>query len=205
MKHVLEPLPYSFDALEPHIDAKTMEIHHGKHHQTYVDKLNAALEKHPNLQEKKIEELLSQLNAVPEDIRSAVRNHGGGHFNHSFWWPLLKKEVKPNGEVLEAIKSSFESLDKFKEKFTAAGMNNFGSGWAWLVLTKEGSLEIMSTPNQDSPISQGKMPIVGVDLWEHSFYIKFQNRKNEYLAAFWNVVNWDQVEKNYQSARKRAH
>ncbi len=202
--HKLEPLPYSFDALEPHIDTKTMEIHHGKHHQTYVDKLNAALEKHPALQSKKVEELLSNLNAVPEDIRGPVRNHGGGHMNHTFFWHIMAKNAggAPSGKVAEAIDSAFGSFDKFKEAFTNAGLNRFGSGWAWLIVTKDKKLEVMSTANQDSPISEGKTAILGVDVWEHSYYIKHTSNRGAYLKDWWNVVNWHKVEEHFEKALK---
>ncbi len=195
MKYLLPALGYSFDALEPFIDAKTMEIHWGKHHQTYVDKLNAALEKYSDLQEKKVEELLIDLSKIPEDIRTAVRNHGGGHWNHSFFWPLLKKDVKCEGVVLEMINESFTSIDAFKAQFSNAATGLFGSGWVWLVLNN-GKFEIMTTPNQDTPMSAGKVPVLGLDLWEHSYYIKYQNRRADYVAAWWNVVNWDKVEEN---------
>ena len=203
MKHTLEPLPYPSDALEPYIDQKTMEIHHGKHHQAYVDKLNAALEKHPELQNKKVEELLANLNNVPEDIRTAVRNHGGGHANHTFFWNILKKEVEPPGEVVDAISETFGSLEKFKEQLSTAAMNRFGSGWAWLVMARDGKLEVMSTANQDSPLIEGKTPLLGVDVWEHAYYLKYQSRRNEYLVAFWNVINWGKVNEHYKKAKKR--
>jgi Fe-Mn family superoxide dismutase len=192
MPHTLPALPYAYDALEPHFDAQTMTIHHTKHHQTYVDKLNAALEGQPDLQKKTVEELLMSLNAVPENIRTPVRNHGGGHFNHSFWWPMLKKDVAANGDIVKAIESKFSSLDKFRELFSTAAANLFGSGWAWLVVSG-GQLEIVGTPNQDNPLSQGKKPVLGVDVWEHAYYLKYQNRRPDYLKAFWNVVNWDKV------------
>ncbi|MCE5269922.1 superoxide dismutase [bacterium] len=192
-------LPYAADALEPYIDEQTMRIHHDKHHQAYVDKLNAALQGHPELQSKSVEDLLRDLSAVPEAIRTAVRNHGGGHANHSFFWPLLKKDVAYGGPAAEAINSTFGSLDAFKEKFTAAAAGVFGSGWAWLV-TSGGKLEIVATPNQDSPLSQGKTPVLGVDVWEHAYYLKYQNRRPEYLAAFFNVINWDTVNENLKKA-----
>ena len=198
----LPKLTYAYDALEPFIDAKTMEIHYTKHHQAYVDKLNKALEKYPKLQKNSAEDLIKNLHVVPEDIRTAVRNHGGGHVNHSFFWQILKKDVEPKGEILKAINKKFKGIDKFKEMFKDAATGLFGSGWAWLVINKDGGLEIMKTPNQDNPISQGKTPILGVDMWEHSFYLKYQNRKNEYVDAFWHVVNWEQVEKNYKEAKK---
>lgn len=194
--HKLEPLPYSYDSLEPFIDAKTMEIHHGKHHQTYVDKLNAALEKYPELQKKEINELLKSLDKIPEEIRNAVRNNGGGHANHSFFWPLLKKNVKFEGGIADAIKKRFGSFDKFKEEFSNAAMNRFGSGWAWLVLDK-GRLEIVSSANQDNPLSDGKIPILTLDVWEHAYYLKYQNRRNEYIDAFFNVINWKKTNENF--------
>ncbi len=203
MKHTLEPLPYPTNALEPYIDAKTMEIHHGKHHQAYVDKLNAALEKHPELQTKRAEELISDLSKIPEDIRTAVRNHGGGHANHTFFWNILKKDVEPTGEVVDAIIESFGSLEKLKETLSTAAMNRFGSGWAWLVLTKDGKLEVMSTANQDSPLSEGKIPLIGIDIWEHAYYLRYQSRRNEYLVAIWNVVNWEKVNEYYLKSKNR--
>jgi len=201
MTHKLEPLPYEYNALEPYFDEQTMKLHHDKHHQTYVDKLNVALEQHPDLQKKTVEELIKDLNKIPDAIRTAVKNHGGGHFNHSFWWPMLKKDVKLEGEVLKAIESKFGSFDKFKEEFTKSALSVFGSGWAWLVLNNN-NLEIMTTPNQDAPISQGKTPVLGVDMWEHSMYLKYQNRKNEFIEAFYKVINWNKVNENFKKARK---
>ena len=201
MPHTLPALPYPYDVLEPHFDAQTMTIHHTKHHQTYVDKLNAALEGHPDLQNKTVEELLSNLNAVPENIRTAVRNHGGGHKNHSFWWPMLKKDVAAKGDVIQAIEGKFGNLDKFKEQFSTAAANLFGSGWAWLVLSN-GQLEIVSTPNQDNPLSQGRKPVLGIDVWEHAYYLKYQNRRPDYIKAFFSVINWDRVNEYYLSAKK---
>jgi len=196
----LPTLPYPYDALEPFIDAKTMEIHHSKHHKTYVDKLNAALEKYPELQKKKVEELLANnLKTIPEGIRTAVRNHGGGHFNHSFWWPMLKKDVKFSGEIANAINKKFNSYDSFKEEFTKSALGLFGSGWCWLVLNNE-ELEIITTPNQDSPISQGKIPVLAVDMWEHAFYILHNANKPAYLENFFKVINWRQVNENYKKA-----
>ena len=197
----LIPLPYSFDALEPYIDAKTMEIHHGKHHKTYVDKLNAALEKHPELQKKKVEELLKNINSLPEEIRTAVRNHGGGHFNHSLFWELLKKNVKFEGKVAKAIEKEFGSFEEFKKKFSEAAMNRFGSGWAWLVLNN-GKLEIYNTSNQDSPLMENKIPILGLDVWEHAYYLKYQNRRNEYIEAFFSIINWKKVEEIFNQTKK---
>jgi len=194
MAHSLAPLPYDYAALEPHIDAQTMQIHHGKHHQAYVTNLNAALDKHPALHGHSLDELLKNLAAVPDDIRMAVRNNGGGHWNHTFFWNLMAPNAggAPTGALAEAIASSFGSFDAFKEKFAAAGMGRFGSGWAWLV-DNGGSLEIMSTPNQDNPLMEGRRAILGVDVWEHAYYLKYQNRRADYLAAFWNVVNWSAV------------
>jgi Fe-Mn family superoxide dismutase len=202
MAHELPPLPYSFDALEPHIDAKTMEIHHDKHHATYVSKLNEALEGHPDLQRKSITELLSDLNAVPEKIRTAVRNNGGGHFNHSMFWKLMKKGGggQPPGELGSAIGSAFGSFDEFKSKLEAKAVGQFGSGWGWLVV-RGGKLEIVSTPNQDNPVMDGSKPILGVDVWEHAYYLKYQNRRPDYLKAWWNVVDWNQVAENFSKAR----
>jgi Fe-Mn family superoxide dismutase len=202
MAHELPPLPYAFDALEPHIDAKTMEIHHGKHHATYVTKLNEALEGHPDLQRKSIVELLSDLSAVPEKIRAAVRNNGGGHFNHSMFWKLMKKGGggKPEGELGQAIGSAFGSFDELKTKLEAKAVGQFGSGWGWLVV-KGGKLEIVSTPNQDNPVMEGSKPVLGVDVWEHAYYLKYQNRRPDYLKAWWNVVDWNQVAENFSKAR----
>ncbi len=194
MKHELPKLGYAYDALEPYIDAKTMEIHYSKHHQTYVDKLNASLEKYPKLQDMKVDELLKDLGKVPEDIRNAVKNNGGGVWNHSLFWTMLKKDVKMPKEVSAAIDKSFGSLDAFKKAFSDAALNRFGSGWAWLVMNN-GRLEIMSTANQDSPISEGKRPLLAIDVWEHAYYLKYQNRRAEYVENFWNVVNWDQVKR----------
>ncbi len=202
MAYELPELPYAYDALEPHIDKETMNIHHTKHHNTYVTNVNAALEGHDDLSSKSIEELISDLNAVPENIRTAVRNNGGGHANHSLFWQLLSPNGggQPTGAVADAINSKFGSFDEFKEKFEAAGKTRFGSGWAWLVVSN-GELEVTSTPNQDSPLSEGKTPILGVDVWEHAYYLKYQNRRPDYLAAFWNVVNWDEVSKRYEAAK----
>ncbi len=201
--HELGKLPYSYDALEPYIDAKTMEIHFTKHHQAYVNNLNAALDKHPDLHKKSLEELLSGLDKVPEDIRTAVRNHGGGHANHSMFWKLLKKDGgEAQGEVAEAINTAFGNYASFKEKFGSAAKTLFGSGWAWLVVGK-GGLEVVALPNQDSPLSQGKTPILGLDVWEHAYYIKYQNRRPEYVDAFFNVINWEQAGRFYKDAMRR--
>jgi superoxide dismutase, Fe-Mn family len=204
MAFELPALPYAFDALEPHIDARTMEIHHGKHHQTYVNNLNAALESHPDLQNKSIEELMRNLNSVPESIRTAVRNNGGGHVNHSLFWKLMSSNGggEPGGELGQAINSTFGSFANLKDQVNKAGTTRFGSGWGWLVVDGSGKLEVTSTPNQDTPLSEGKTPILGVDVWEHAYYLKYQNRRPDYLAAWWNVVNWDQVAENYTKAKK---
>lgn len=202
-KHELPPLPYAFDALEPHIDARTMEIHHDKHHAGYVNNLNAALDKHPELFDKPVENLLADLSGIPEDIRTAVRNNGGGHANHSFFWPLLTGSGGggPSGELAAAIGAAFGSFDDFKEKFSTAAKTRFGSGWAWLSLDGGGKLVVSSTANQDSPISDGHKPILGLDVWEHAYYLKYQNRRPDYVAAFWNVVNWEQANANFMAAR----
>jgi superoxide dismutase, Fe-Mn family len=194
MAHELPPLPYDFAALEPHIDAQTMQIHHGKHHQAYVNNLNAALEKHPDLQKMSAEELLRNLASVPEDIRPAVRNNGGGHVNHTMFWKMMAPNAggAPSGAVAEAITASFGNVDAFKEQFAKAGVSRFGSGWAWLI-DNNGKLSIESTANQDNPISDGKKPILGVDVWEHAYYLKYQNRRPDYISAWWNVVNWAEV------------
>ncbi|MFZ7128474.1 MAG: superoxide dismutase [Desulfobacterales bacterium] len=199
MAHTLPKLPYGYDALEPYIDAKTMEIHHTKHHQTYIDKLNAALEGHSALQDQSPQQLLKSLDSVPDSIRTAVRNHGGGHVNHSFFWPLLRREVAPGGEVLDALNRRFGNLESFKKEFAAAATGLFGSGWAWLVWS-EGKLDILATANQDSPLSQGKSPLLGLDVWEHAYYLKYQNRRPEYVEAFFKVINWDQVNANLKAA-----
>jgi len=200
MSHNLPELSYAYSALEPYFDAQTMEIHHTKHHQTYVDKLNAALEGHTDLQNKNVEDLLRGLDAVPENIRTAVRNHGGGHFNHSFFWPMLRKETSYGGEVADAINSSFGSLDKFKEKFSNSAALLFGSGWAWLAWSNN-ELQIVTTANQDSPLSQGKTPVLGIDVWEHAYYLKYQNRRPEYVSAFFNLINWDTVNEYFNAAK----
>ncbi len=200
MTHTLPELGYSYDALEPYIDARTMEIHHTKHHQTYIDKLNAALEKHPALQEASAADLVSALDTVPETIRMAVRNHGGGHANHSFFWRLLNKDVAPEGAVVEAINRQWGSLDQFRAEFSSAAALLFGSGWTWLVWNGD-ALEITTTPNQDSPLSRGQHPVLGLDVWEHAYYLKYQNRRPAYIEAFFNVINWRQVEANFKAAR----
>jgi Fe-Mn family superoxide dismutase len=200
MAFTLPPLPYAHDALEPHIDKMTMEIHHGKHHNAYVTNLNKALESAPDLQNKSLEELLANNCAiVPENIRTAVRNNAGGHINHSMFWKPNGGGA-PHGNVASAINSTFGSFDTFKEKVNAAGAARFGSGWAWLVKSG-GKVEVISTANQDSPVMEAKFPVMGVDVWEHAYYLKYQNRRPDYLAAWWNVVNWDEIEKRFNSAK----
>ncbi len=199
MKHTLPKLSYSYDALEPYIDAKTMEIHYTKHHQAYVDKLNAALEKHSNLQGKDVNELLKNLNSIPEDIRTAVRNHGGGHANHSLFWQLLKKGEKCSGKIAQAIDKAFGSFEEFKKLFSEKALSVFGSGWAWLVF-HNGKLEIYNTARQDSPLIENKIPILGLDVWEHAYYLKYQNRRAEYIEAFFNIINWKKVNELYENA-----
>lgn len=201
MAHSLPDLGYNYKALEPFIDEETMKIHHGKHHQAYVDKLNAALEKHPELKSRSAEDLIADLNSAPEDIRTAVRNNGGGHVNHTFFWSILRKNAPLQGRISDAINSAFGSFENFKERFSAAAAGQFGSGWAWLVLDN-GKLEIMTTPNQDSPLSQGKIPLVGIDVWEHAYYLKYQNRRPDYIKSFFNVINWEKVNSLYTQARE---
>ena len=201
MPHTLPALPYAFDALEPHIDAATMQIHHGKHHQAYVNNLNAALDKHSELHEKSLESILATLNGVPEDIRGAVRNNGGGHWNHTLFWTLMTPGGggDPTGALGTAIAATFESVTKFKEQFAAAGVSRFGSGWAWLI-RKGGTLSITSTPNQDNPLMDGVAArdiLLGLDVWEHAYYLKYQNRRPDYIGAWWNVVNWKAVAERY--------
>jgi superoxide dismutase, Fe-Mn family len=200
--HVVPPLPYAFDALEPYIDKMTMEIHHDKHHGAYVANLNKALEGHADLQALSIEDLLTRLDRVPENIRAAVRNNGGGHMNHSMFWKIMKKGGggEPKGQLAEAIRSSFGSFADFKTKFSQAGVTRFGSGWAWLLM-KDGKLAIDSTPNQDNPVMNGSKPVMGLDVWEHSYYLKYQNRRPDYIEAWWNVMNWEEIEKNLAAAK----
>lgn len=204
MAHSLPDLPYALDSLEPHFDARTMEIHHGKHHATYVNTLNATLEGKADLEALSVEDLISDLSAIPEEIRGPVRNHGGGHANHSFFWNVLSGSGggEPSGELGSAIDAAFGSLDSFKEAFAKAGATRFGSGWAWLVRQADGSLAVTSTPNQDSPLMNGVAdltgtPVIGLDVWEHAYYLNYQNRRPDYIAAFWNVVNWDQAAANF--------
>jgi len=196
MAHSLPALPYPFDALEPHIDTKTMEIHHGKHHQAYVTNLNAAVDKHPELQSKSVEELLKGINSVPEDVRTAVRNNGGGHANHSMFWQIMGPNAggAPSGAIADAIDSSFGSFDKFKEEVKKAAVGRFGSGWAW-VIDQGGKLVVESSANQDSPLMENKQIVFGVDVWEHAYYLKYQNRRPDYIDAWWNVVNWAEINK----------
>ena len=205
-KHSLPQLPYDFAALEPHIDAQTMQIHHGKHHEAYVNNLNAALDKHPELYQKSLEELLRGINSVPEDIRTTVRNNGGGHHNHSLFWTIMAPAGKggggePSGALADAIKKAFGGFGAFKEQLSAAATGRFGSGWAWLAVASA-KLEVLSTANQDSPLMDGKIPVLGLDVWEHAYYLKYQNRRPDYVAAWWNVVNWAEVAKRYEAARK---
>lgn len=202
MAYNLPELPYAYDALAPHIDEETMRIHHDKHHAAYVTKVNAALKSHPELAELSIDELMQKLDSVPEDIKTAVQNNGGGHANHSLFWEILSPNGggKPSGELADAIDNQFGSFDEFKEKFSATGAGRFGSGWAWLVVA-DGKLEVIDTLNQDSPLSLGKTPILGLDVWEHAYYLNYQNKRPEYISAFWNVVNWDEVAKRYEAAK----
>jgi Fe-Mn family superoxide dismutase len=201
MAFTLPPLPYEFSALEPHIDAKTMEIHHGKHHQTYVNNLNAAIEKAPDLASKSIDDLMRNVNTLPEAVRTPIRNNGGGHWNHSMFWQIMSPKAggEPGGALGAAIKSAFGDFAKFREQFSAAGVGRFGSGWAWLINTG-GKLSIASTPNQDNPLMEGQKAIMGLDVWEHAYYLKYQNRRPDYINAWWNVVNWKEVEKRFGSA-----
>ena len=208
MHFELPELPYHYDALEPFIDAQTMEIHHGKHHQGYVDKLNKALENYPDLREKSVEGLLTDLNSVPDNIRMAVRNNGGGHFNHSLFWKVMApparqssvdKGREPEGELSKELEKEFGSFEELKKQFSNAAATLFGSGWTWLVRDSSNKFLVITTPNQDSPISQGQTPILGLDVWEHAYYLKYQNRRAEYIEAWWNLVNWDQVESNFSS------
>lgn len=200
MKYELPNLQYKYNDLEPYIDAKTMEIHHTKHHQAYITNLNNALEHFPSLQEMPLEELLKNLDKVPEEIRMTVRNNGGGHYNHSMFWTLLSPTPKaPSLDFSKVIDENFDSLETLKELFTKAAMTRFGSGWAWLVV-KSGKLEVMSTPNQDSPIMEGIRPVLGLDVWEHAYYLEYQNRRNDYVTNWWNLVNWQVVEEQYKSA-----
>jgi len=203
MAFELPKLPYDYNALEPHIDAKTMEIHHGKHHAAYTTNLNAALEKHPDLANRSIEELLKDLNSIPEDIRGAVRNNGGGYFNHDLFWTVMGPGAggQPQGGLATAIDAAFGDFAKFKDAFSKAGITRFGSGWSWLCVKANGGLDVMSSPNQDSPISDGLTPILGLDVWEHAYYLKYQNRRPEYVENWWNVVNWDEVARRFDAVK----
>ncbi len=203
MTHELSPLPYAYNALEPHIDEQTMRIHHDKHHAAYVTNLNKALESAPDLQGKSVEELLKNLASVPESIRQAVINNGGGHYNHTMFWEIMAANGggEPTGALADAVKAAFGDFAAFKEKVSNAGMTRFGSGWAWLVMNKDGGLAVISTANQDCPLSAGQSPILGVDVWEHAYYLKYQNRRADYLAAWWNVVNWSEVAARYAKAK----
>jgi Fe-Mn family superoxide dismutase len=201
MAFTLPPLPYDFAALEPHIDARTMEIHHGKHHQTYVNNLNAAIEKAPELANKSLDDLMRNVSSLPEAVRTPIRNNGGGHWNHSMFWQIMAPKAggEPGGKLGQAITSTFGDFAKFREQFSAAGVGRFGSGWAWLINTG-GKLSITSTPNQDNPLMEGQKAIMGLDVWEHAYYLKYQNRRPDYIQAWWNVVNWREIESRFASA-----
>ena len=205
MAYEVPPLPYDYNALEPYIDEQTMRIHHDKHHGTYVTNVNNALANHPDLAALPVEQLIQNLGRVPEDIRTTVRNNGGGHANHSFFWQIMAPNAggQPSGALAEAITQTFGSFDAFKDQFSKAAAGRFGSGWAWLTMDGSGALRIESTPNQDSPLMEGRTPILGLDVWEHAYYLKYQNRRADYIAAWWNVVNWPQVARNYEAARGR--
>ena len=203
MAQTLAPLPYDFAALEPYIDAQTMQTHHDKHHAAYVNNLNAALEKHSDLQGRSAEDLIRDFSQIPEDIRGAVRNNGGGHVNHTMFWQIMAPNAggEPTGAIAEVISDSFGDFNNFKQRFNDAGLKQFGSGWAWLVLDQDGKFQVTATPNQDSPITAGQKPIMGNDVWEHAYYLKYQNRRADYLSAWWNVVNWDEVNRRLEQAR----
>ncbi len=203
MAHQLPDLPYDYSALEPHIDAKTMEIHHSKHHQGYVNNLNAALEKHPGLAEKSLEDLLKDIDSIPEDIRTAVRNNGGGHANHSLFWTCMSPGggKEPSEELIEAVNSVFGNFEAFRSTFSNAAATRFGSGWAWLCVDRDGKLVVTSTQNQDNPVSEGLRPILGLDVWEHAYYLNYQNRRPDYIKAWWNVVNWEKVSENFAEVK----
>lgn len=202
MTYTLPELPYAYDALTPYIDEETMHLHHDKHHNTYVTNLNAAIEKHPELGSKSVEDLIADMDSIPEDIRTTVRNNGGGHANHSFFWEIMAPNAggAPTGEIKDAIDAAFGSFDKLKEEFKTAATGRFGSGWAWLVLAN-GKLEVTSTANQDSPLMEGKTPVLGLDVWEHAYYLNYKNVRPEYIDAFWNLVNWDEVNKRYAASK----
>lgn len=203
MSFQMVPLPYAYDALEPTIDAKTVELHYSKHHQTYLNNLNGALEKHPEVGNLTIEQILSDLNRVPEDIRTVVRNNAGGYYNHNIYWAIMgpNRGGEPSGRLGEAIQSTFGSFASFKEQLEKAGLGRFGSGWAWLSRKRDGTLVIHSTPNQDTPLAEEMFPVIGVDVWEHAYYLKYQNRRAEYLTNWWNVVNWEEAERRFQQGR----
>jgi len=203
MAYELPPLPYGYDALEPHIDTQTMQLHHDKHHQTYITNVNNALQSHPDLANMPVEQLIGNLNGVPEDIRTVVRNNGGGHANHTLFWQVMAPNAggQPTGALAEAINSAFGGFDAFKEQLAKAATTRFGSGWAWLSADKSGKVQIESTANQDSPLMEGRTPLLGLDVWEHSYYLKYQNRRPEYITAWWNVVNWPEVARRYEAAR----
>ncbi|MEP0893596.1 MULTISPECIES: superoxide dismutase [Leptolyngbya] len=202
MAFELKPLPYAYDALEPYIDATTMQLHHDKHHAAYVNNLNAAIEKHSDLQSMSVEDLVTHLDRVPEDVRTTVRNNAGGHVNHTMFWEIMGANGSgaPTGAISEAINNSFSSFDAFKQQFNDAGTKRFGSGWVWLVRSQQGDLQILSTPNQDSPLIDGHTPIMGNDVWEHAYYLKYQNRRPEYLNAWWNVLNWEEINRRFDAA-----
>jgi Fe-Mn family superoxide dismutase len=204
MAFELSPLPYNYDALEPYIDAQTMQLHHDMHHQTYVNNLNAAVGKYPDLQSKSPEELIKDLNNLPQDIVSAVRNNGGGHVNHTMFWQIMAPNAgaEPTGPIADAIRENFGDFESFKQRFNDAGTKQFGSGWVWLVRTSDGKIEVISTPNQDSPMTSGHIPIMGNDVWEHAYYLKYQNKRAEYLKQWWNVVNWDEINKRFEMASR---
>lgn len=203
MSHKLPELPYAYDALEPYVDKQTMEIHHQKHHAAYIAKLNGALESFPDLQKKSVEDLIRNLSALPESIRTAVRNNGGGHYNHTIFWNIMAPNAggEPAGDLAAAIKNKFGSFAAFKEEFSSAAANRFGSGWAWLVLDNAGQLAVMSSPNQDNPVSEGFKPLMGLDVWEHAYYLKYQNRRPEYIENWWHVVNWRVVGERYDTMK----
>jgi len=204
MAFELSPLPYNYDALEPYIDAQTMQLHHDMHHQAYVNNLNAAVGKYPDLQSKSPEELIKDLNNLPQDIVSAVRNNGGGHVNHTMFWQIMAPNAgaEPTGPIADAIRENFGDFESFKQRFNDAGTKQFGSGWVWLVRTSDGKIEVISTPNQDSPMTSGHIPIMGNDVWEHAYYLKYQNKRAEYLKQWWNVVNWDEINKRFEMASR---
>ena len=205
MAYEVPPLPYDYSALEPYIDTQTMQLHHDKHHAAYVTNLNAAIQSHAQFASLPVEQLIQRLNELPENIRTAVRNNGGGHANHSMFWRIMTPNGggQPGGDLANAINSTFGSFDQFKAAFNDAGVKRFGSGWAWLILNQNGNLQVISTANQDSPLMEGNFPIMGNDVWEHAYYLKYQNRRPEYLNAWWNVVNWNEIEKRYQQAKSR--